>query len=248
MAGVEASCSSNAKRARSQPSCRAQYGSPVIAPQVLPSRSTQASGRGAPSTTSMTSSNDGGSCGRAYSRPPKVSRTQPRRWNDASTWLVKATVAPIATDPEMTALQKLQGIFAGIAQWKSAQPELQPDAVTELVRTWYSDENSLVLERMRAAVATRLTPLLLAILRQGAADGLFALTSPEGTASVITSLILGLSEVATRLFLARRDGTVSFETVTCTLAAYYESFGRILGIPPTSWPLLDERTVRFWFG
>ncbi len=159
-----------------------------------------------------------------------------------------STVAHLAADPELTALQKLQGIFAGIAQWKRAQPELQLGAVAELVRTWYSDENTVVLERMRAAVATRLTPLLVAILREGAEDGSFALTSPEGTASVFTSLILGLNEVAIRLFLARRDGSVSFETVYCTLAAYVEAFDRILGIPPTSWPHLDERTVRFWFG
>lgn len=157
------------------------------------------------------------------------------------------TVAPIAADPDLTALEKLQGIFAGIAQWKSAQPELQPAVVAELVRTWYSDENTVVLERMRAAVATRLTPLLVAILREGAADGSFSLTSPDGTASVITSLILGLNEAATRLFIARRDGTVSFEMVTCTLAAYFEAFERILGIPSAVWPL-DEPTVRFWFG
>ncbi len=158
------------------------------------------------------------------------------------------TVAPIAADPELTALQKLQGIFAGIAQWKSVQPELQPEAVEELVRTWYSDENTIVLERMRAAVATRLTPLLLTILREGAADGSFALASPEGSAAVFTSLILGLNEVATRLFLARRDGIVSYETVACTLAAYFEAFDRILGVPGAFGPLVDERALRRWFG
>jgi AcrR family transcriptional regulator len=159
-----------------------------------------------------------------------------------------STGAPIAADRRLTALEKLQGIFAGIAQWKSEQPEYQPEAIVEPLRTWYSDENTIVLERMRAAVATRLTPLLVAILRQGAADGSFSLTSAEGTGSVVTSLILGLNEVAVRLFLGRRDGTVSFETVTCTLAAYAEAFERILGVPPSSWPIVDEATVRFWFG
>lgn len=54
--------------------------------------------------------------------------------------------------------------------------------------------------------------------------------------------------LAVRLFLGRRDGTVSFEQVTDTLAAYYEAFERILGIPPTSWPLLDDDALRFRFG
>lgn len=159
-----------------------------------------------------------------------------------------SAVAPVAVDPDLTAPQKLQRIFAGIAQWKSAQPELQPAALTELVRTWYSDENTTVIERMRAAVAERITPLLVTVLREGAADGSFSVTSPEGTATVFTSLILGLNEAAVRLFLARRDGTVSYETVTATLGAYFEAFDRILGSPGALWPLLDERPVRLWFG
>lgn len=159
-----------------------------------------------------------------------------------------SSVAPIASDPHLSALERLQGIFAGIARWKREQPEYQPDAVVESLRTWYSDENSIVLERMRAAVGLRLTPLLVEILRQGAADGEFSLTSAEGTASVLTSLMLGLNEVAIRLFLGRRDGTVSLETVTCTLAAYADAFERILGLPSLSWPIVDESTVTYWFG
>jgi AcrR family transcriptional regulator len=158
------------------------------------------------------------------------------------------TVSPIVTDPELTALEKLQRVFAGIYQWKSEQPEFQPDAVAGLMRTWYSDENAVVLERMRAAVAARLTPLLTDILCQGAADGSFSLTYPAGTASALTSLLLGINEAAVRLFLGRRDGTVSFDTASCTLAAYFEAFERMLGLPPTPWPLLDEGTLRLWFG
>jgi AcrR family transcriptional regulator len=159
-----------------------------------------------------------------------------------------SAVAPIAVDPDLTAPQKLQRIFAGIAQWKSVQPELQPDAVADLVRTWYSDENTIVIERMRVAVASRITPLLVTVLREGAADGSFSVTSPEGTAIVFTSLILGLNEAAVRLFLARRAGAVSYETVTTTLAAYFEAFDRILGSPSPLWPVLDEQPVRLWFG
>ncbi|MGZ6269926.1 MAG: TetR/AcrR family transcriptional regulator [Candidatus Limnocylindrales bacterium] len=156
-------------------------------------------------------------------------------------------VAPVAADPGLSAVQKLQGLFSGIARWKGEQPELQPAAVEALMRTWYSDENSIVVERMRAAVGQRLTPLLLEILRQGAADGEFSLASPEGTASVFTSLMLGLNDEAIRLFLGRRDGTVPLERVTCTLKAYADAFERILGLPPMSWPIVDQATVTYWF-
>jgi AcrR family transcriptional regulator len=160
-----------------------------------------------------------------------------------------STVAPVATDPQLTAIQKLEGVFAGIYQWKSAQPEFQPAAVAELMRTWFSDENTIVVQRMRIAVGQRLTPLFAEILRQGAAEGSFSLPStPEGTASVLTALSLGLSETAIRLFLGRQDDSVSYETVTCTLAAYFEAIERILGLPPTFWPIVGDEAMRQWFG
>jgi hypothetical protein len=83
---------------------------------------------------------------------------------------------------------------------------------------------------MRAATATRLTPVLVAILADGEADGTFSLADPEGSASVVTSLMLALNEAAVLLFLARREQTVSIETATRTLASYAEALERILGI------------------
>jgi AcrR family transcriptional regulator len=159
-----------------------------------------------------------------------------------------AAVTLIAGDPGLTALEKLRGVFDGIARWKTEQPEFQPAVVVELMRVWYSDENILVIERLRSAVSTRLTPLLVDILRQGATDGSMAVGSPEGTATVLTALIVGANETATRLFLGRRDGTVSYATVTGTLTAFAEAMERILGIPPASWPALDEHAMQFWFG
>ena len=79
------------------------------------------------------------------------------------------------------------------------------------------------------------------------ADGEFSLASAEGTASVFTALMLGLNDEAIRLFLGRRDGTVSLERVTCTLKAYADAFERILGLPPMSWPIVDQATVSHWF-
>ena len=157
-------------------------------------------------------------------------------------------VTAVVADPRLTALEKLQGMFAGIYQWKTQQPEFQPALVEQLARTWFSDENTIVVERMRTAVAARLTPMLVGILCEGAADGSFSMTSPEGTASVLTALILDMNVAATRLYLARRDGTVSYDTVVCTLGAYFEAFERTLGLPPASWPVLDESNLRFWFG
>ncbi len=158
-----------------------------------------------------------------------------------------ATIEPIAGDPCLSALQKLQAVLPGIAQWKGQRPELRPERLPELMETWLSDENAIVRERMRRAVSARLTPLLVAILRQGITDGAFSVSSPEGAASVFVALILGLNETATQLYLARRARAVSFDDVKCTLTAYTGAFEGILGIPRGSWPGVDDATLRPWF-
>ena len=50
-----------------------------------------------------------------------------------------AAVAPIAADPQLSAVAKLQGIFTGIAGWKAERREL----MLALIRVWYSDDNVL---------------------------------------------------------------------------------------------------------
>jgi AcrR family transcriptional regulator len=154
----------------------------------------------------------------------------------------------MAADPALTPLEKLQGVFSGIYAWKAARPEYQPDAVAASLRTWFSDENRGLVERMRTETATRLTPVLAAVLAEGVGDGSFSLADREGSASVVTSLTLALNEAAVRLFLGRRERIVSFETATRTLASYAEALERILGVPAGSWPLLHKEAARLWFG
>ena len=58
----------------------------------------------------------------------------------------------------------------------------------------------------------------------------------------------GYQELAGELFLARRAGTVSFEVVSRTFAAFIEAVERILGLPGGSVSLADGATLRLRFG
>jgi AcrR family transcriptional regulator len=158
-----------------------------------------------------------------------------------------AGVEPVAADPQLSAVQKLQGVFSGIARWKGEQPELQPEVVSSLMRTWFSDENTVVREQLRRSTARRLTPLLVAIVRQGQADGTFSVSSAEGAAGVLVALVLGLSETATQLYLDRLDDLVRLEDVECRLRAYREAFERVLGLPEGSLVLVEDRSLHVWF-
>lgn len=155
-----------------------------------------------------------------------------------------ATIEPIVADPLLPAREKLEGVFSGIAQWKGERSVL----MLELARVWFSDDNIIVRERMRRAVAERLTPLLATIVRQGMAEGDFATSSAEGAADVLVSLVLGLNEVASRLFLERRANRVTFEEAEITIAAYVEGIERVLGLAAGTLALGDRIALQQWFG
>jgi AcrR family transcriptional regulator len=161
------------------------------------------------------------------------------RMVDAAT----AALAPVVDDPDVPAQQKLQRLFTGIAGWKMERKEL----MQAVVAVWLSDENAIVRERSRRHTALRLTPLLAGIVRQGRAEGVFDVGSPEHAATVFVSLVLGANEMGSQLLFARQSGSISFEDVERTLAAYGEAFERVLGLPAGSWPMPDPETLRYWF-
>jgi AcrR family transcriptional regulator len=157
---------------------------------------------------------------------------------------VVASLAPMAQDPSIPAIAKLNGLFAGIVQYKNARLEL----IAEIFRTWISDDNAIVREKLRRGVAARLTPVLAAIVGQGKEEGVFTATSPHGAAVVVVSLMLSLNEKATELFIARQADTVSFEEVDETFTAFFEGIERTLGAPAGSFVPADPDIVRLWFG
>ena len=154
-----------------------------------------------------------------------------------------AELAPVADDPDLSALQKLEGVFGGLVRWKAARKEL----MLALMRVLLSDENAIVREKLRQLTAIRLTPLLARIVRQGNAEGVFRTGSAEHAAGVFVSLVLGANEMASRLFVAFQTGAISLEKVERTLLAYVEAFERILGLAPGSWPVDYTGTLREWF-
>jgi AcrR family transcriptional regulator len=155
-----------------------------------------------------------------------------------------ATLAPIAADPNLTAVEKLSDLLSSLARWKGERTDL----MLELVQVWFSDSNAVVRDGLRSGTQAGLTPLLATIVRQGKAEGTFSVASPEHTAAVLVSMLLGTNEIASRLFLARQAGAISFEDVERTFAAHAEAFERVLGLPAGSWPQLDPQVMHFWFG
>lgn len=154
------------------------------------------------------------------------------------------TLDPILNDPELPALRKLERAFSGIASYKAQQKEF----VLGIIEVWNSDGNAIVREKLRRLTVNRLVPLLTVVIEQGIKEGTFAAQSPEQTAMVLSSVMLGFQQQANDLFIARQAGTIGFDVVQRAVAANTQAYERILGIPNGSLTIIDEPTLRFWFG
>jgi AcrR family transcriptional regulator len=155
-----------------------------------------------------------------------------------------ARMAPILSDPNLSALEKLERVFAGIAGWKAERKDL----VLAIIEVWSSDSNAIVREKLRRMTVRLMTPRFAAVIKQGIDEGVFNVTSPDETATVLLSVMLGFQEQATHLFIARQANTIPFELVERTVAGYTAAYERILGIPKGSLTLTDRATLHFWFG
>ena len=155
-----------------------------------------------------------------------------------------AALAPVLADDKLTAIQRLNGIFAGIASFKGERTEL----ILAVMDVWLADDNAIVREKFRKGIGPRLRPLLAQIVEQGQTEGGFVSGRPDDIARVLVSFIQSNTEAATELYFARRSNAISFEDVERAFEAYREAVERILGLPDGSFYAVDRKTLRHWFG
>jgi AcrR family transcriptional regulator len=154
-----------------------------------------------------------------------------------------ASAGPVLADPQLSAPEKLAGVFAGIATFKNQRREL----LLGLIEVWLSDDNAIVREKFRREVTSRLTLMLAPVIAQGVAEGTFNAGRPEHAAQVFVALLLGTNEVGTRLFVANQAGDVSYDEVEQILSAFADGLERLLGARPGTLPLVDPAILREWF-
>src|SRR5712692_664843 len=141
-----------------------------------------------------------------------------------------SALAPILDELDLPAPRKLEKVFAGIARFKAEQKDL----VVAIMEVWNSDGNAIVREKLRRLTSNLMVPLLSRVVSQGMKEGAFKVASPDETAIVLVSMMLGLQQIAMDLFLARQAGTIGLDDVRRSLASFTEAFQRILGVPPGS--------------
>lgn len=152
-------------------------------------------------------------------------------------------IEPITVDPDLTALQKLQRLFATAAGWKTERKEF----FLAMIKGWYADDNAVVRLKVNAAGQERIAPILSRIIQQGIDEGVFSPGCDGQIGAVVWTVLQGLSDAITRLLLSGKSGAETVEQVDQILSAYTSSLERVLGAPSGSVYLLDPDILHTWF-
>ena len=150
---------------------------------------------------------------------------------------------PIAQDPNLPAIEKLQCYFTTLSRWKATQKTY----LLALVNVWYTDDNAIVRQKMLAATIQRITPLITQAIRQGIQEGVLETVYPDQAGEVILSVLQSLGENLARQLFTPGVERNDLQRVKSTVAAYTDALERVLGAPSGSLEIVDRDTLEEWF-
>jgi AcrR family transcriptional regulator len=152
-------------------------------------------------------------------------------------------VAGVVADPELSAIEKLEGYFKTLAAFKGERR----DFLVKVIDVWYSDDNAIVRERFRREAVRLVTPHFASIIRQGISEGTFSLTKPEEMARVVLALMMDTGDEAGQMYVQRHAGNISLEEVRQRISTYEAALERLLGVEAGALHLVDQSTLQTWF-
>src|SRR2546421_6566264 len=150
---------------------------------------------------------------------------------------------PIVHDPLLPALDKFQRYLATANRWKVGQKAF----FLALLRVWFTDDNAIVRQKLRATAIREIAPLLAEIIRQGNQEGVMTAPYPDQLGEVIASLAQDAGETIGALLLSFDPERDDMQRVERTVAVYTDAFERVLGVPAGSLILIDDQTLKEWF-
>jgi AcrR family transcriptional regulator len=150
---------------------------------------------------------------------------------------------PIVHDPALAALDKFQRYLDTLNRWKVGRKAF----FLALLRVWFTDDNAIVRQKLRAIGIQVVAPLLTVIIRQGIQEGVMTATYPDQAGEVIAALAQDAGEAIGTLLLSFDAKGGDLQRVERAVAAYTEAFERILGMPAGSLVIVDTETLKEWF-
>jgi AcrR family transcriptional regulator len=156
-----------------------------------------------------------------------------------------AALLPIIHDPELMAVEKLEHFFGTLDRMRMAHQT----TVLELLRVWFADDNAIVRQKVNDSVIEQRAPMLVEIVRQGIAEGVFNTPHPDQSGELLLSLIQGMGNSHMKLMLSLDEGADPDQVAQGVLAAHeatMEAIERVLGAPSHALQRITIDQVRVW--
>jgi TetR/AcrR family transcriptional repressor of nem operon len=152
-------------------------------------------------------------------------------------------ILPIVQNPQLSALEKVHGLFDASARWKTARK----DYLLALMQGWYADENVLVREKAQSGMIRHFSPMLADIIRQGVAEGVMNTRFPDQIADMAFALLVKMGDTYMDLLFDDSSGQNGLQRALDLVNAYNDALERMLGAAAGSMNLVDKDTLKEWF-
>jgi AcrR family transcriptional regulator len=160
---------------------------------------------------------------------------------------VEPVLRAVVDNPNLSAMEKLQGYFDTAIRWKSQRKEL----MLAITRMYYADENAIFRQKLFSFAQKKITPLLGDVIRQGVREGVFNSEHPDQAGQILVYIMQGLSDNLVELLLQADHLTREDERVVRTITRYRDALTdaveRLLGAPNGSIHIFDPEQVKEWF-
>ncbi len=150
---------------------------------------------------------------------------------------------PIINDPNLPALNKLHRFFDASARWKTARK----DYVLSLVKIWYADENALVRLKIEENLIHWSTPLLVGVIQQGVAEGVFNTPYPDQIGELVLAMLYHIGNAMVGMIFSDGEKAIELAQAEKMVCAYNDAMERLLGAPAGSIRLMETALLKEWF-
>ena len=149
----------------------------------------------------------------------------------------------ILDEQDLNAAGKLQRIFSDIEGWKTDNRKF----FLEMLHSWYRDENIIVRFKLTMRARQTMRSVLVQIIRQGVAEGIFDTPYPEGIGDVILGTLQNTSEELAFLLLGVQSGEKPLASLEEKLAVNRHAINLLLGAQPGTVQIFNLDSLKLWF-
>ncbi len=152
------------------------------------------------------------------------------------------SLEPLVADDQLSALEKFERFFSDITDWKIENKTF----LLDLMNILYKDENAILRHKARTASVEKTVPLLAQIIKQGMAEGAFAIEYPADMAEIVFYIGQSLSDTLSKIILNEAHNDDTLAIIERKMIVYHYAIERVLNAPAGSIKLFNLDQVKPW--